>query len=241
MPTFDIGIVTHLSRLKRSSAMATKIGANVVMSDDGGLGGRANHIATLEWLLFDSRADWIVILEDDCLPCPNFAYELTQALRVAPANIVSLYLGRAKPVQWQEQIAKVIAANVSWLVSDYLLHGVGYAIRRGLAEKLLTSKEDPFALRRKHLPIDEGITECALALGERIAYTRPSLIDHDFTLPSTDPDPNWVQARKLYVEESPDIPNSIERKAWMFGTRRWDSTFREIESPMMVPIGKKRK
>lgn len=115
-----------------------------------------------------------MIVEDDAIPVVGFRDQLTDALTVAPAPIVSLYLGRLRPPWAQPAVLAATEAataeNADWIISTHLLHAVGYAIKTELLASLLHYPTP--------LPVDQHITRWAQAFGHTIAYTWPSLLDH---------------------------------------------------------------
>lgn len=167
----SIGVVAHQSRALQARNLASQIGADYVSTDDGSLGCDDNHDAVQSHLAALPTL-WSVIVEDDAVPIPGFRDQLTQALTIAPAPIVSLYLGRLRPpwAQNQVQAATEAAGDADWILSTHLLHAVGYAIKTELIPSLL---HYPTAL-----PVDQHITRWAQAFGHTIAYTWPSLVDH---------------------------------------------------------------
>lgn len=172
--TIVVGIVAHINRTVMAEQLADQTDAVVISYDDGTLGATLNHINTWKRLA-DEPADWAVVLEDDAVPVHDFTTQLEQALAVAPTPIVSLYLGRQRPPQFQHLIPPATATaterGAHWLVSRHLLHAVGVAIRTDLIGDMLT-----------HLnsgdPIETGITDWLNHHYQRVAYTWPSLVDH---------------------------------------------------------------
>lgn len=170
--TFSIGIVGHATRSKHAESLAKRVGGFVVM-DNGELGCDLNHLNVLE-RLNAAPTEWVVVLEDDAVPVRGFKRHLKTMLPFAPSGIVSLYLGRQRPPQYQEGIAAAVTeaneTDASWIVATRMLHGVGYAIRASLVDSLL--KFD------SRLPIDEHISAWAQLHGHLTSYTWPSLVDH---------------------------------------------------------------
>jgi GR25 family glycosyltransferase involved in LPS biosynthesis len=170
----QIGIVAHTTRAERAKALAAEVKADFVAIDNGTLGCDLNHDLVHQHLS-NLPASWSVILEDDAVPVENFRQQLEDALEVSPSPIVSLYLGRLRPPQWQARVEEAVqqaeTAQAHWIIGSELLHGVGYAIRTELLPALLRHVSN--------LPIDQHISEWArLRAGYRIAYTYPSLVDH---------------------------------------------------------------
>ena len=135
-----------------------------------------NHLRCWRWLSrHRGDAEWFCLLEDDAIPVTGFRDQLEQALEVAPRGIVSLYLGKLRPPQYQHMIQPAIDRaedhEAHWLVSRQLLHAVGLAVRGDLLDDMLANLDD-------ETPVDEGIGVWANKHFYRIAYVWPSLIDH---------------------------------------------------------------
>lgn len=196
-----IGVVAHTVRVADAKSLARQVKADFVAIDNGVLGCDANHLAVLEHLSV-MPSTWSVVLEDDAVPVDGFDRQLQRALMFAPSPVVSLYLGRQRPPQYQAGIeAATVAADgadASWIVGSRLFHAVGYAIRTSLLESLLR-----FTSR---LPIDEHISAWAQLNGHVVSYTWPSLVDHADT-------PTIVQHRD--GESRPP-----GRVAWRAGSRQ---------------------
>lgn len=162
-----IGIVTHTSRIDHAAALADVVGASVVSVDDGTMGCERNHQKVWRWLS-QRTDDWAVVLEDDAVPVPGFRTQLAQALNHAPTPIVSLYLGRMRPPWAQDAILTAVtkASDADWIVSNHMLHAVGYAIK---AELL------PTIPRVGATPVDQHLSAWA---PHPISYCWPSLLDH---------------------------------------------------------------
>jgi hypothetical protein len=195
---FKIGVVAHTSRASMAKTLARQVGARFVAVDNGLLGCDGNHLAVLHHLA-GAGGVWSVALEDDAVPVDGFADQLRMILEAAPAgvDVVSLYLGRQRPPQFQALIAArvrdAVAAEAHWLTSSKLLHAVGYAIRTDLIPGLLDFDSS--------LPIDERI---GAHLG-RVGYCWPSIVDH---------------ADMPTLVDHPDgRPRPPGRTAWRTGTR----------------------
>ncbi len=243
----SLGIVAHAQREKRAYALAEATNAEIVNVDDGTLGCNGNHFYTLDWLYkypaprhTVTSKSWAVILEDDAKVGKDFNVDLGDALRKAPTDIVSLYLGRARPEHWQDQIAQVIAADVSFLTAPDLLHAVGYAIRWPLLGSLLNEVPGTHEMTAlggsRLLPVDEAISVWAKKHGHKVSYTKPSIVDHI-------DGPSLIDSRTtriLYVDKSPGLAPGTDRVAWCFGSRRgrmrkgWDDKVIEIPPPEVI-------
>lgn len=199
-----IGIVAHVSRREQAETLAELVTADALSIDDGTLGCETNH-RQVQTNLAEFPSSWSVILEDDALPVPGFRDQLADALIHAPTPIVSLYLGKMKPLHWQPRIKTALRVAVndgaSWIVSSHLIHAVGYAIKTELLPSLLRHPTQ--------LPADQHIGHFARSYGHLVSYATPSLVDHA-DLPTT-------------VSHS-DGPRRPGRKAWIVGPREeWTS------------------
>lgn len=123
---FSIGVVAHESRIAQAKQLYDTVSADVIMVDDTHrrLGCEANHRRV--WAeLATTDTEWAVVLEDDAVPVPNFRDQLTQALNVAPAPYVSLYLGQGFPRQWQHAIRRTLTnttPSTCWITCGYRHH-----------------------------------------------------------------------------------------------------------------------
>ena len=211
-----IGIVAHTARAEQVRQLKEQVGAAYVSIDNGALGCDNNHRKVWQYLA-DHREnhDWCIVLEDDAVPCNDFRNQLQQALTTAPlrAGIVSLYLGRQRPPQYQWAIEQAIEIaddhDASWLAAHSLIHAVGVAIRGEHVEQMLS--------RLTELPIDEAINWWAHNTTTKVFYTHPSLVDHADT--------------DTLVEHRDGHRREPGRKAWRHGTREhWTTT----QTPMSV-------
>ena len=171
--TFALGIVAHRDRLATAEKLAALTEADYMSVDEGNLGAGTNH--RIVWrALLDAGATWSVVLEDDAVPVDGFREQLAQALAVAPAPIVSAYLGRQRPPQHQPRIASATeqadAQGASFILADHVLHAVALAIRTELVADMLANL--------RVMPIDQAIGVWARKRHHRVAYTWPSLVDH---------------------------------------------------------------
>lgn len=199
-------VVGHHARIEAATELAKTLGG-VVSMDDGSKGAGANHISA--WQLTDTLdTTWAAVLEDDAQPVPGFLAQAEQALAVAPEPVVSFYLGRTRPVRWQERIAPLISeadrTGAHWIVAAHAVHAVALAVHTDLREDWLD-----FATHNK-LPPDERMTAWCFARGHDVAYAWPSLVDHA-------DGPTLVRHKNTGGTTGP-------RKAWSAGTRdQWTS------------------
>ena len=171
-------IVAHTSRITWAHQLQTTTNATQICMDDGTLGCFNNHLTAWQWHEANSFHGWAIVVEDDALPIPDFTHQLDLALTAAPpdASIISLYLGKARPPQYQTHVATAVSHalddNHAWIISRRLLSAVAVAIRTDLVASLAAHLH-----RFRDLDIDEAITGWA-GYKHMTAYTMPSLVDH---------------------------------------------------------------
>ena len=212
-----IVIVAHPKREQMALGLLAKAGAEAIVWDNYSQGCEASHAKAWQYVAgCDER--WVVFLEDDAKPCEFFREQLHQVLSAATPPIVSLYLGRGSPDQWQLPIAAVIGAEACFIRSDTLLSTVGYAVRSNLLASMIDHIPRISTLRQLELP--EAITNWAKKRGYPISYSRPSIVDHLDVEPITP------------TEKRHDGQARTElRKAWLFDWRpsgTWNSTYVEL-------------
>jgi hypothetical protein len=176
--TPSVVIVAHTRRAAWANELQAHTGATKICLDDGTLGCYRNHLAAWEYHRANSFHGWAVVIEDDAIPVPDFPAQLDLALSSAPPaiSIAALYLGRARPPQYQIPVAAAVADavndNHAWIVTTKALSAVGIAVRTELVASLCAH-----LYRAELLDIDEAITQWA-GLKHMIGYTMPSLLDH---------------------------------------------------------------
>lgn len=122
------------------------------------------------------------ILEDDASPGPDFNQLALEWERRAPQALISGYLGKQRPPQWQETIrvklSQAAATGQDHIHLQQLIHGVCYSIPPAEIPRVING------LRQG--PADYAIGH---AWGKDVLYTNPSLVDHiDGTTVETHPD-----------------------------------------------------
>lgn len=203
---FSIGIVAHTSRTTQAKRLTATVKADFISIDNGLLGCDGNHVAVQRHLSALS-SDWSIVLEDDALPVDGFRRQVGKVLGVAPAPVVSLYLGRLRPPHWQKRVGAALASAAStgacWVVGDRLLHAVGYCVRTDLLPDLADFESE--------FPSDQRVSAWVRARGLSVGYSVPSLLDH---------------ADGVSVAAHPDgQPRPAGRCAWQVGVRDvWTST-----------------
>ncbi|HJT91697.1 MAG TPA: hypothetical protein VJ777_07095 [Mycobacterium sp.] len=180
MPEVVAGIVAHEARRARANLLHREVSdyfQTGMFLDDGSLGCDYNHLRAWESIAAATDAPWCMVLEDDAAPIRQLGYHLGQALYYSPAPVVSLYLGRGRPVQWQRRITRAVAAGRPWIVASHLLHCVAVCVRTELVMGMLARVREAIESPARK-PIDEAISEWLLANSLPVAYTNPSLVDH---------------------------------------------------------------
>lgn len=203
-----IGIVAHQARIRQADRLLRAVEADTISVDRGYVGPQLNHVRTWKRLATITEPhEWAIVLEDDALPCNNFRKQADNALGVleSEAEIASLYIGRQRPIHWQDRIAQAVAKagieDASWIVGDAVLHGVAIAMRGNRIHDMLE-----FVTSRSEMrPIDEAITDYSRRNYIDCWYTWPSIIEH---------------ADMPTLIKHPDgEPREPGRVAWQFGTR----------------------
>jgi GR25 family glycosyltransferase involved in LPS biosynthesis len=196
----NIAIVAHKDRQVMAEKLAGEVNADHISLDNGGRGAGLNHRKAWEWLM-NHPSDWGIVLEDDSVPCKDFRNQATAALEKAPARVVSLYLGRARPIGWQDSVEKAVERaqqkKACWITDKHSLHAVA------MAADMRSLKMVWHALTLYSVyPPDEALSLYTYRNQIDVAYSYPSLVDH--------------------LDESSLIPGKIPcgRVAWKWGTRR---------------------
>lgn len=202
-----IAIVAHLERRHQAEQLRNQTGAHYIHWDNGKLGATQSHHNTWQTLRDHATTPWSVVLEDDAQPVHDFTHQLDAALAAAPAPIVSLYLGRQRPPQYQTRIQTALAqakhAGAHWITAPKLLHAVAIAIQTHLLPTLLNHQSTT-------LPPDERISAWARHHQHTIAYTIPSLTNH-------------ADGQTL-IKHRDGQPRPPGRTAWTTGTRpHWNN------------------
>ena len=210
-------IVAHEKRREMATRLQRTIGAEAIVWDNHNQGCEANHAKAWDYMQHATEP-WVVFLEDDAVPVDFFREQLAQVLAAATTPIVSLYLGRGRPDQWQLPISSVIGTEACFIRSDTLLSTVGYAVQTPLLRQMCSEVLRLVYMRQIELP--EAMTRWAQHHGYRISYSRPSIVDHLDIKPVID------TADRYDGQERTEL-----RKAWLFDWRpsgTWNSSWVEL-------------
>lgn len=184
--TVAIGVVAHKDRADQAHALQEQVGAQYLHMDTGLYGCDESHRRTWTYLA-DTNSEWSVVLEDDAEPISEFRTQLDLALAAAPTDVVSLYLGTSRP-EWMEfsgrgsavkvqpllrdAVAQASVTGASFITCTRILHGVALCIRTTLVPSMLDFTRD------SKQPFDYAIGDWCYNEDHRVAYTQPSLVDH---------------------------------------------------------------
>ncbi|GMA26184.1 hypothetical protein GCM10025864_39430 [Luteimicrobium album] len=174
-----IGIVAHPDRLEMAWGLAKAVDAELLQFDHDLRGEQANHQAALDRLLF-TDADWLLLLEDDAIPCIDFRARVSTWLEGVD-GIASLYLGTGRwaatvprlhePVV-SRLVAEADAAHADRITSDALWHAVAVAVPLHHARSLHQG------ITRTHAPTDQAVSMWCKRHGVSVTYAHPSFVDH---------------------------------------------------------------
>ncbi|UQB90880.1 MULTISPECIES: hypothetical protein [Mycobacterium] len=203
--------MAHRSRARMAHALARRVAADTVLTDDGTLGCEGNHRRAWKWLADHAGGrGWCVVLEDDAQPISRFRDELDAALAVTPSPVVGLYLPRERPRYAQDRIAQAVVrvGDASWITAPRTWSAVGIAILGDLVPDLVQHLDRD---RDRNRPIDEAIANWTVARGRAVAYTWPSLVDH-------------ADVQPVVGQRVDRQPRDRPRRAWRVGHRKeWTS------------------
>ncbi|AYR03258.1 glycosyltransferase [Gordonia phage Octobien14] len=172
-------VLTVPSREEQARRLAEELGASLHI-DHYGSPTKAHANAWYE-ALADARCksahyteDWVGVIEDDAILADGATRDdLMHMLRKAPADIVSGYLGRAKPADTQPHIEQALKHDPHYVITYRLLHHVAVFMRaKHVAKAAAYLREHP------KFPCDEALGIWAQTAGEPVAYSVPSQFDH---------------------------------------------------------------
>lgn len=172
-----IAVVSDVRRGDMGERLVNQVGADYLSIDRFGEGCTWNHSRAWRMLAGLSEPDqWALVLEDDAEPVPGFREQLQLALAAAPAPIVSLYLGMGyiedRSIGINLTRADMLGAH--WVVTrGRILHAVALAVRSDLLPALVDN------LPRSNTPIDRSLSMWARREGHQVAYSWPSLVEHN--------------------------------------------------------------
>lgn len=169
MPGTLLVVIAHHSRSAQAEALAGRVGADQVLVDPGSHGARWTHQKALRWA--SGRRERVWVLEDDALAPHDFRERANDAAARWSDDLISGYLGRQRPPQYQQEIRVRLrnaeARQRDWIALPTLIHGVCYSLPVGAPENVLHG-----------LPAGAIDFAIGAAWGRPPIYTIPSLVDH---------------------------------------------------------------
>jgi hypothetical protein len=177
-----IGVVAHVNREDMAERLIAQVGADVFCFDHtfppSPKGCSDNHIRVLRQLcMLATPGEFVVVLEDDAEPVDDFRNQLKGALLKTGSPLVGLHLGTGSPHDpVQQAVAPAVeaaeASQACWIVSDWFIYTIGYAVRSPLLSGLIT------AISSAGGPMESRINEWTHHARIKTWYTQPSLINH---------------------------------------------------------------
>ena len=212
MANYTLGVVAYIDRQVQIERLRNEVNPDLVEVDDGTLGVMGNHTLTIHKLYDNGRrcgAEWLVVLEDDAEPVVGLHQQLSAALDVAPSPIVSLYSGTGHPAGRQAAFIEMShRPDVHWILHAHMRHAVAYALHVSVIELGLI--DHMIEKGRQHWAPDDAISKFAQRWAKKVAYTNPSLVDHE-------DGPTMIKTRTSLG--MPMLARRRARKAHWAGTR----------------------
>lgn len=227
----NAAIIAHPSRKEDAEELAKQIPDAYMAWDTEGYGCEATHSKALSYLMMTTGTlkrtegkGHFLVLEDDALIREDFLDQLDQVIAVAPADIIGLYLGTGYPTQWQPTLRRVMSpvdADPNFLVLSEMLNMVGYVVRAELAAPIAEA-----LWRDRHVKCsDRIVTDLVRERELRVAYCRPSIVDH-----RQDIDP-------VITKRHDGQDRSKTRRAWRYGGRKqWQNSAMAATAPKPVRV-----
>ncbi len=180
----SITIMTHHTRLELVKRILFNLPDNAdvrIALDDGSNEWETGKCALLS---YGKNAMWHIILQDDALIGYNFLNNAIAAIRKAPFYApISFYTGTVRPFKERVEYAvqRSTLDGTSFIQHNRLMWGVGFAIPVFHIEPMLEYVKD-----MHDLPFDQRISAYYDRPKESfpVLYTNPSIVDHDYTIPS---------------------------------------------------------
>lgn len=206
MTSLSIAICAHVSRTDMAEALQDQLDCPVSM-DDGSIGCSSNHDEAFR-LAAEEPADWMICIEDDAQPVHDFREQAAMALQACPRQypVVSLYLGYVGDSSHFGPDIDLDEIQEHWLVMPALANTVCLCVRGDFFPLFFS-----IAQSMPHMTSDQRYEGAARQLlVEDIAYSWPSLVNHDDT-------------QTVHYTGAPHVP----RRAYRVGSREhWTGSVR---------------
>lgn len=172
MPSLSIAICAHVARKQQAQDLSRQLLCPIAL-DEGDRGAVVNHDMALR-LAAMVPADWVIVMEDDALPIPDFRQQAAAALDTCPAPFASLYYGYLGSPDGDIG-AQLTEGDPNWFMRQGLSSAVCVAIRYEKVGSVLNQVRQI----TEELPADHRWAEAFNALGHRwVPHVNPSLVDH---------------------------------------------------------------
>ena len=178
-----IGVVAHVNREEMAQRLIEQVTADVFSFDHtfppSPKGCADNHIHVLRQLcMLATSGEWVTVLEDDAEVVEDFRNQLKAALRKSGSPLVGFHLGTGSRYGAVQQavipaVEAAEAAGANWIVSDWFISTLGYAVRSPLLSGLITGISGAGG------PVDNRINEWTHHAKIKTWYTQPSLVNHE--------------------------------------------------------------
>lgn len=221
--SISLAVVGHPDRKSLVDKLNQKIDPDAICMDTQKIGCGLNHFRAIQQAYghaVEHYRQWIVVVEDDCIPVPDFRTHAEEALQYAPTNLVSFYLGINHPSQFQYNFSKAVKEQVSWIIHPTMRHAVGYAVK---VECVPSLQESMSPLLERNWAPDDAISEYAKSHEHMVSYSNPSIVNH-LDIPS-------VIQKRTHLG-LPVMGKPLARKAHRYGVpKRWDSSYIAVKVP----------
>lgn len=138
---------------------------------------RVWRTARRAWSLYDPRAAWHVLLQDDAKLCPGFFDALPDVLErhTDQRRIVSFYLGTTRPMpgMWQTLTQRADREGATWIVGPMVMWGVALAVPTTLIPEMIAWGDS-----QRGIPDDMRVGRWGSKRKVEAWYPWPSLVDH---------------------------------------------------------------
>ncbi|UDL15344.1 glycosyltransferase [Gordonia phage Kudefre] len=221
--TLSICVLAVPSRLQQAQALSDQLESHLLIDSTC----QASTAHALAWECaaeYMEADDWVGVVEDDAILADGATrVDIEAMLNASPTDIVSGYLGRARPADAQPLIDQALKHDPHYLVTYRLLHHVAVFTRAKHAADIAS-----YLRKYSKFPCDEALGLWAQSAGLPIAYSVPSQFDHMDSEPV-------ILGRT--VTGNPQEP----RIAWVFGDRDdWDQERTQLlDQPTVNRYGKR--
>lgn len=164
------------------------------IEDDGGGEGATGVRAWLE-VADPSKSDWSLVIQDDAIISDRFYWNLHNLLKHAPNCPISLYAGSVRPMEGlvARAVAQARVHHLDFMIHDDLLWGVGLLVPTYMVKDMINTVDTD---EYQNLLYDRRLGAYFKKKDIPIYYTLPSLVDHNFTIPSITGHDTDKRARK---------------------------------------------